>query len=74
MHEYLDSYVDSFPYQVNVDLTDPKWFFCNECKDWLIENIGELYDKWQMDRDQYSKYYFRFKNEEDKVKFILRWL
>jgi len=44
--------------------------------DWLYENIGERYSLWDWHYTAHShgpdKFFFKY--EEDKVKFILRWL
>lgn len=47
---------------------------CNldEIVPWLTNNIGESYVDWDIILS--GSIIFRFKNEEDKVKFILRWI
>lgn len=54
-------------------IKDSIW--CSELADWLLKYIGENHKNWEWwwstDLQSYS---FEFKNEEDKVKFILRWL
>ncbi len=67
----FDPYVDPYPHVVVVE---KNFFLYKEWKEWLNENVGPLYDNWSIASGQYGKYHFRFKREEDKVKFILKWL
>ena len=49
--------------------------WCYELAHWLIYNVGRNNKNWEWwwdDKDACCK--FEFKEEEDKVKFILRWL
>ena len=47
----------------------------NKCRRWLLSNVGINHEDWEWWWDgSVRSYKFEFKHEEDKVKFILRWL
>ena len=47
----------------------------DELGSWLINTVGENHINWEWWWNMHqNKYLFEFKYEEDKVKFILRWL
>lgn len=68
MHSYTDTYFDPHPHFI--EMKTQQYFSIIE---WLIENIGDRV-LWRVGQNYDSTYTFRFKREEDKVKFILRWL
>ncbi len=54
-------------------LETPLW--TSELGDWLLCNVGKNHETWEWWFDTGAqKWKFEFENEEDKVKFILRWL
>ncbi len=71
----FDSYVDPYPHVI---IVEKNFFLYKAWKEWLNENVGlgpeRLYGDWTLALSQYGKYHFMFKREEDKVKFILKWL
>ena len=49
------------------------WEFWDEIVIWLEKEMGPINENWTYQWDD-TMYSFKFKTEEDKVKFILRWL
>lgn len=49
------------------------WEFWDQIIIWLENEIGPMNQNWTYEWD-HNKYYFKFKTEEDKVRFILRWV
>ena len=75
MHEDLESWtIATFPYTVQVHVELNFWRYV----EWLEENVGVHWVDWDINTSRgpghIMWYNFEFKHEDDKVKFILRWV
>lgn len=67
------------PYQTWYEISSVLVDHSQSCHDWLIEEIGFRDVDWEYSESMLFKTsewhrIIRFKREEDKVKFILRWM
>ena len=56
-----------------VTRTSEYWEFWEQIVSWLVKEVGPINQAWTYRWDE-NTYCFYFKYEEDKVKFILRWI
>ena len=72
--EIQSRYLSTDPHFPFIALTkDSIW--CGDLANWLLDYVGENHKDWEWWWSTgCNSYLFEFKNEEDKVKFILRWL
>ena len=63
-----------FPIKLDATINDPRGL--TAVGEWMKDNIGKQCEDWEMisSDSMYVKHQFFFKHDEDKVKFILRWL
>ncbi len=66
-------HVRSTQLRYTVERATRYWEFWDQIIKWLEKEMGPINQNWTYEWD-HNKYYFYFEREEDKVKFILRWL